>query len=97
MILKNKIFGGIRSKGIFKNGGKIKPLITVVTVVLNGEKYLEEAILSEGRGEDRRHSEDAVLHVGFPSLIPLGARVPTRAVRREGDPGSNRGATCASA
>ena len=46
MILKNKIFGGIRSKGIFKNGGKIKPLITVVTVVLNGEKYLEEAILS---------------------------------------------------
>ena len=46
MILENKIFGGLRSKGIFKNGSNTKPLISVVTVVLNGEQYLEKAILS---------------------------------------------------
>ena len=46
MILKNKTFGGLRTKGVFKNSSNIKPLISVVTVVLNGEKYLEEAISS---------------------------------------------------
>lgn len=46
MILKNKTFGGLRSKGIIKNSSKIKPLISVVTVVLNGKKHLEEAISS---------------------------------------------------
>ena len=50
--------GGLRTKGYFKVGGIIpspltpnpspeaKPLITVVTVVYNGEKFLEETILS---------------------------------------------------
>ena len=50
--------GGLRTQGYFKAGGMIpsplgedtsaatKPLITVVTVVFNGEKFLEETILS---------------------------------------------------
>ena len=50
--------GGLRTQGYFKVGGIIpspltpnpspenKPLITVVTVVFNGEKFLEETILS---------------------------------------------------
>jgi glycosyltransferase involved in cell wall biosynthesis len=43
--------GGLRTKGYFKVGGiipspKAKPLITVITVVFNGEKFLEETILS---------------------------------------------------
>lgn len=50
--------GGLRTKGYFKVGGIIpsndatsltsnaKPLITVVTVVFNGEKFLDETILS---------------------------------------------------
>jgi len=50
--------GGLRTKGYFKTAGIIpsplsedtsaatKPLITVVTVVFNGEKFLEETILS---------------------------------------------------
>lgn len=50
--------GGLRTQGYFKTGGIIpsplcedtsaatKPLITVVTVVFNGEKFLEETILS---------------------------------------------------
>ena len=46
MILKNKIQGGLRTKGIFKSSSITKPLISVITVVLNGEKYLEESILS---------------------------------------------------
>ena len=46
MILKNKTQGGLRTRGIFKHSSNIKPLISVITVVLNGEKYLEEAILS---------------------------------------------------
>ncbi len=38
--------GGLRLKSIFKNGNETKPLISVITVVFNGEKYLEQAILS---------------------------------------------------
>jgi len=43
---KNKTRGGLRTRGIYKHSSNIKPLISVITVVLNGEKYLEEAILS---------------------------------------------------
>ena len=46
MILDNKKQGGLRTKGILKHSSKDKPLISVITVVLNGEKYVEEAILS---------------------------------------------------
>jgi glycosyltransferase involved in cell wall biosynthesis len=46
MILKNKIRGGLRARGVFKHSSNIKPLISVITVVLNGEKHLEEAITS---------------------------------------------------
>ena len=46
MIIKNKTRGGLRTRGIYKHSSNIKPLISVITVVLNGEKYLEEAILS---------------------------------------------------
>lgn len=38
--------GGLRTKGYFKQSLPDKPLITVITVVFNGDKYLEEAILS---------------------------------------------------
>jgi len=38
--------GGLRTKGIKKQSQKNMPLITVVTVVRNGEKTLEETILS---------------------------------------------------
>ena len=38
--------GGLRVKGYFKKSYKDKPLISIVTAVLNGEDYLEEAILS---------------------------------------------------
>ena len=38
--------GGLRTKGLFKKGSDEKPLITVITVVFNGEAHLEETILS---------------------------------------------------
>lgn len=41
-----KCEGGLRSKGYFKINFDDKPLITVITVVFNGEKYLEETIQS---------------------------------------------------
>lgn len=44
--LKFKIEGGLRTKGFLKYSKNSKPLISVVTVVLNGVRYLEEAILS---------------------------------------------------
>lgn len=38
--------GGLRTKGYFKKSFDDKPLITIITVVYNGEKYLEETIKS---------------------------------------------------
>ncbi|TVR02186.1 MAG: glycosyltransferase, partial [Desulfovibrionales bacterium] len=38
--------GGLRTQGLFKHSLPDKPLITVITVVLNGAKHLEETILS---------------------------------------------------
>jgi glycosyltransferase involved in cell wall biosynthesis len=46
MNLKNIIHGGLKVKGILKYSNNTKPLFSVITVVLNGEKYLEESILS---------------------------------------------------
>ena len=38
--------GGLRTNGYFKKSSEEKPLITIITVVFNGEKHLEETILS---------------------------------------------------
>lgn len=38
--------GGLRTKGYFKTSHLDKPLISIITVVFNGEKYLEETIQS---------------------------------------------------
>lgn len=38
--------GGLRTRGCFKKSSEEKPLITLITVVFNGEKNLEETILS---------------------------------------------------
>jgi len=38
--------GGLRDQGYFKNSYKNKPLISIVTVIFNGKKFLEETILS---------------------------------------------------
>ena len=38
--------GGLRTKNIFKSSLKKQPLISIITVVLNGEKHLEESIKS---------------------------------------------------
>lgn len=38
--------GGLRTKGYFKKSHENKPLISIITVVFNGEKYLEETIQS---------------------------------------------------
>lgn len=38
--------GGLRTKGFFKQNIPGKPLISVITTVLNGDKYLEETIQS---------------------------------------------------
>mgnify|MGYP005988898691 CR=1 FL=1 len=38
--------GGLRTTGYFKKSFDDKPLITIITVVFNGEQFLEETILS---------------------------------------------------
>jgi len=38
--------GGLRTKGYFKKSLPDKPLITIITVVFNGENHLEETMLS---------------------------------------------------
>jgi len=41
-----KAIGGLRTKGYFKKSYEDKSLISIITVVFNGEKYLEETIQS---------------------------------------------------
>ena len=38
--------GGLRTKGVFKQSSEANPLISIITVVLNGENNLEESINS---------------------------------------------------
>ena len=38
--------GGLRNRGIYKNNLKHRPLVSIITVVKNGEKYLEQTIQS---------------------------------------------------
>jgi Glycosyl transferase family 2 len=38
--------GGLRTKGLFKNIDHTQPLLSIVTVVYNGERYLEQTIQS---------------------------------------------------
>ena len=38
--------GGLRTNGVFKENHKDRPLVSIVTVVFNGEDHLEETILS---------------------------------------------------
>ena len=38
--------GGLRTKGYFKKSYDDKPLISIITVVFNGERYLEQTIQS---------------------------------------------------
>ena len=41
---QSHLTGGLRKKNIFKSNSKMKPLISIITVVLNNEKYLQECI-----------------------------------------------------
>ena len=43
---KNKISGGLRKKYFFKKDKKNLPLVSVITVVLNNKKFLEQSISS---------------------------------------------------
>ena len=43
---RHKEEGGLRIKGYFKKSIQSKPLVTIITVVLNGEDYLEQTIKS---------------------------------------------------
>lgn len=38
--------GGLRKQGLYKHSTKDKPLISIITVVFNGEKYIEQTIQS---------------------------------------------------
>lgn len=45
-LIGSKTEGGLRTQGQFKKSFDNLPLITLITIVFNGEKYLEETILS---------------------------------------------------
>jgi Glycosyl transferase family 2 len=46
LTLPNVLQGGLRTKGRFKDADPARPLLSIVTVVYNGEKYLEQTIQS---------------------------------------------------
>ncbi len=43
---KRRDVGGLRTKGYFKKSYEEKPLVSIITVVFNGEKHLEQTIQS---------------------------------------------------
>ena len=43
---QKKISGGLRKKGILKKDKKNLPLISIITVVLNNKKFLQQSINS---------------------------------------------------
>ena len=55
--------GGLRTKKIFKKSKKDEPLISIITVVLNNEKYLEEALESL-KSQSYRNFEHIVIDGG---------------------------------
>ncbi len=55
--------GGLRTKKIFKKSKKDEPLISIITVVLNNEKYLQEAIESL-KSQSYRNFEHIVIDGG---------------------------------
>lgn len=57
------IAGGLRTKGRFKATSPAKPLITVITAVLNGERHLEQAIQSVIK-QDYPHIEYIIIDGG---------------------------------
>jgi hypothetical protein len=46
LLTSNETHGGLRTQGLFKNFDPNHPAISIVTVVYNGEKYLEQTIQS---------------------------------------------------
>lgn len=55
--------GGLRTKNIFKNSYKDRNLISVITVVKNGSKFLEESILSL-KNQDYKNYEHIIVDGG---------------------------------
>ncbi len=55
--------GGLRTKKIFKKSKKDEPLISIITAVLNNERYLEEAIESL-KSQKYRNFEHIVIDGG---------------------------------
>ena len=43
---KNSFSGGLRKRGILKKDKKNLPLVSIITVVLNNKKFLEQSINS---------------------------------------------------
>ena len=41
---KNLLDGGLRKKNFFKSNFQESPLISIITVVLNNEKYFQECL-----------------------------------------------------
>lgn len=46
LVVQNAPQGGLRTKGLFKDANSVQPLLSIITVVYNGEKYLEQTIQS---------------------------------------------------
>ena len=62
---KKNLDGGLRKKGIFKTSTNDKPLISIITTVLNNEKYLRECL-------DSIHQQE---YSNFEHIVIDGASV----------------------
>jgi hypothetical protein len=70
-IENERVEGGVRTKDIFKKSATNRPLVTIITVAYNAEKYIDQTIRSVLKQTFYQiHFQFLGYSLIFPSLLP---------------------------